>query len=364
MYFSADYAQARRRFLDAAVERGAQLASSTLDGPLGPSGEALTTDVARIGAATGPAVLVLVSGTHGIEGFAGSACQLRVLRETAWTDLPIVFVHALNPFGFAHRRRVNEDNVDINRNFIDHDQPPAPRGYGELHDALLPGDWEGPAHAAADTALFAHADRLGLREVQQRITGGQYTHPDGLFYGGSAPSWSHRTWHSTIGTFLTGYERVAYIDLHSGLGARGAAEPIFRGGPDPDAPRRARAWFGDVLTDSEEGTSSSTPIGGNSARALVAQLGDWPSGAPEITAITCEFGTQDGLTVLRALQGDNWLWQQRGPVDEAGRAHIGDLMRAAFNPDDAQWRTDVLDHGLDVITRAATGVRAAADLRR
>ncbi|MCM3883291.1 M14 family metallopeptidase [Frankia sp. R82] len=361
MYFSSDYAQARRRFLAAAAERGAHVESSTLDGLRGPSGEPLSTDVARIGAAAGPAVLVLVSGTHGTEGFAGSACQLRVLRETSWPDLPIVFVHALNPFGFAHRRRVNEDNIDVNRNFIDHDRPPAPGGYGELHDALLPGDWDGPAHAAADTALFAHADRLGLREVQQRITGGQYTHPDGLFYGGAAPSWSNRTWRGIIRTFLAGYEHVAYVDLHSGLGTRGAAEPIFRGGPDPDAPRRARAWYGDGLTDSDAGTSSSTPIGGNSARALVQELSDPGSLAstPEITAITCEFGTQDGLTVLRALQADNWLWQQREPVADAVRAHIGELVRDAFNPDDPRWRADVLDNGLATVTRAATGVRAA-----
>ena len=30
-------------------------------------------------------------------------------------------IHALNPFGFAHLRRANEDNVDLNRNFVDHE---------------------------------------------------------------------------------------------------------------------------------------------------------------------------------------------------------------------------------------------------
>ncbi|CAO5149984.1 DUF2817 domain-containing protein [Frankia sp. AiPs1] len=357
MYFCADYAEARQRFLEAARERGAQVESFVLDGLTGPAGEELGTDVARIGAERGPAVLVLVSGTHGTEGFAGSACQLRVLRETSWPDLPIVFVHALNPFGFAHHRRVNEDNIDINRNFLDHDQLPPDRGYGELHDSLLPGDWEGPAHAEADAALFAHADRLGLRAVQQRITGGQYTHPGGLFYGGAAPCWSNRTWRRIIRRYLTGYARVAYIDLHTGLGARGAAEPIFRGGPDPDAPRRARAWYGEALTDSDEGTSSSTPIGGNSARALAQELGDGQPGSPQITAITCEFGTQDGLTVLRALQADNWLWQQRAPVDDTVRARIAGLVGDAFNPDDEGWRTNILDGGLATITRAATSVR-------
>ncbi|CAO5230119.1 M14 family metallopeptidase [Frankia sp. AgKG'84/4] len=352
MYFSASYGEARQRFLAAAGERGAHLESFRLDTAGGARGEALSTDVARLGASSGPAALVLVSGTHGTEGFAGSACQLRALHEAAWlADLPVVLVHALNPFGFSYRRRVNEDNIDINRNFIDHDEPPGERGYGALHPFLLPADWEGPARAEADAGLFAAADRLGLRAVQQSITGGQYTHADGLFYGGAAPCWSNRTWHHIIRTYLTGYERVAYIDLHTGLGERAAAEPIFRGGPDEQAPRRARRWYGEALTDSDEGTASSTPIGGNSASALVQELVD-----AEITAITCEFGTLDGLTVLRALQGDNWLWQQPEPVDEPLRARLGALMREAFDPPDEQWRADVLDRGLAVINQAAAGV--------
>ncbi|WP_261554694.1 M14 family metallopeptidase [Frankia tisae] len=353
MYFSANYGEARERFLAAARDRGAHLESFPLGELRGARDELLSTDVARIGASRGPSVLVLVSGTHGAEGFAGSACQLRALHEAAWTGLPVVLVHALNPFGFSHRRRVNEDNIDVNRNFVDHAAVPPDGGYGMLHSALLPTDWDGPGHAEADALLLAHAGRLGVREVQQIVTSGQYTHPDGLFYGGSAPSWSHETWHTIIREYLTGYERVAYVDLHTGLGERAAAEPIFRGGLDPGAPRRARAWYGDALTNSEEGTSSSTPIGGNSARALLQDLGK-----AEITAITCEFGTQDGLTVLRALQADNWLWQQREPVDAERVARIGQLMREAFDPPDEQWRADVLDRGTAVIGQAAAGVLA------
>lgn len=105
--------------------------------------------MARIGASRGPCVLVLVSDTHGAEGFAGSACQLRALHEAAWTGLPVVLVHALNPFGFSHRRRVNEDNIDVNRNFVDHAAVPPDGGYGTLHSALLPTDWDGPGHGAS-----------------------------------------------------------------------------------------------------------------------------------------------------------------------------------------------------------------------
>jgi hypothetical protein len=33
-----------------------------------------------------------------------------------------VFIHALNPYGFATNRRANEDNIDINRNLLDKNQ--------------------------------------------------------------------------------------------------------------------------------------------------------------------------------------------------------------------------------------------------
>ncbi|CUU55425.1 Protein of unknown function (DUF2817) [Parafrankia irregularis] len=386
MYFSTTYAEARGRLLAAAADRGGRITSLRNDTARGVGGEELFTDVVQLGPLPGPgpgpgpglgsgpgpggggAALVLVSGTHGTEGFAGSACQLRFLTEfdpATALGMSVVLVHALNPFGFSHRRRVNEDNIDINRNFVDHDRRPVNEGYAALHRWLLPADWEGPAHAAADEQIFAHLAAAGERATQLAITAGQYHHPDGLFYGGAEPCWSNTTWRSIIREHLTGYDRIAYIDLHTGLGARGAAEPIFRGGEDAGAFDRARAWYGPALTDSDDGTSSSTRIGGNSARALMDELPD-----TELTAITLEFGTQDAITVLRALQADNWLWLHRaaagretakeageaGEVPEEQAARIAGLVRAAFDPPDEAWRTEILDRGLAVIAAAVTGL--------
>ena len=54
--------------------------------------------------------------------------------------LRCVLLHALNPFGFAWRRRVNEDNVDLNRNFLldDEGYVGCPDGYAHLDPLLLP----------------------------------------------------------------------------------------------------------------------------------------------------------------------------------------------------------------------------------
>ena len=88
---------------------------------------------------------MLTSGTHGIEGYCGSGCQVGLLRDHAFLEavrlarIAVLFVHAVNPHGFSHGRRVNEDNVDLNRNFRDFGKPlPQSPDYAEVHPLLLP----------------------------------------------------------------------------------------------------------------------------------------------------------------------------------------------------------------------------------
>lgn len=89
----------------------------------GPDGDELTIDVARFSPQRPERLIVLSSGLHGVEGYLGSAVQCAILEEEleGWTPpdrLAVVMIHALNPYGFAFHRRVNENNVDLNRNFL------------------------------------------------------------------------------------------------------------------------------------------------------------------------------------------------------------------------------------------------------
>src|ERR1051326_2712065 len=117
-YFSPDYFSARDRFRRAAAQAGATTHALPLSAK-GPQGESLVTDIAWFGAASPRRVLVHSSGLHGVEGFAGSAIQLQLLDNVPVppADTAIVVVHILNPYGMAWLRRVNENNVDLNRNF-------------------------------------------------------------------------------------------------------------------------------------------------------------------------------------------------------------------------------------------------------
>ena len=119
-YFSNDYVTARRRFREAVAACGGRLDSLILSST-GPQGEDLTIDIAWFGSPKPRRVFAHSSGLHGVEAFAGSAIQLQWLAEGARPipeDGAIIIVHVLNPYGMAWLRRFNENNVDLNRNFL------------------------------------------------------------------------------------------------------------------------------------------------------------------------------------------------------------------------------------------------------
>src|SRR5262245_6594842 len=114
-YFSDSYATARERFRAQVREAGLYL--EVHENPVrGPGGERLTTDVTSFGLPNAERLLVFVAGTHGVEGFCGSGVLVGLLANGLADDLPpktgALLIHAINPYGFAWLRRVNEDNVD------------------------------------------------------------------------------------------------------------------------------------------------------------------------------------------------------------------------------------------------------------
>ena len=189
--FSNSYAEVRSRVVNAA--RDAQATLTTVIHPrVGPDGGVLSSDIAWVGPEDAAKVLVVISGTHGVEGFFGSAVQAEWLRRPEFRELPqdiaVLFIHAINPYGFAWERRANEDNVDVNRNWINFASTlPAAPGYDQLASDLCPTDWDLKTQERTGAALGARIAEHGVAVFQQAVSGGQWTHPKGLFYGGDKP---------------------------------------------------------------------------------------------------------------------------------------------------------------------------------
>lgn len=356
-YFAADYADARAKFLAACDEAGAAVVDYR-NPNTGPDGGDLFTDVARLGDADTENVVVAISGTHGVEGFLGSGCQVGWLREGHQRTVPagtaVVLVHAINPFGFAWLRRVNEDNIDINRNFVDFSHIPENPDYAGLAGILLPATWDAESQADMDRRIEEFVARNGMKAYRAAVVGGQRSHPDGLFYGGREPCWSNRTINAITQTYLSRAKRVAVLDFHTGLGPYAYAELICRHPPGSPDLARARAWYGDAVTSPQSGESVSPPIEGNLRMAFVDLLPD-----AEVTSIAVEVGTRDIGRVLRSLIADNWLHLNGDYDSETGR-EIKRAIRDSFFPDEPEWIEPSFNRGMEIMADAVNGLTESA----
>ena len=188
--FAADYARARAKFLDAAAKAGGTMQSFIHPQMKAPDGGPLAIDVVRLGNEKAPRQALFISGTHGQEGFSGSAVQIGWMLDGGPARLPenvgVVLVHGLNPYGFAYLSRTTENNVDLNRNFVDRSAGPTPTNphYESLHDDLMIRQWTDAENARVDAAMGSFTEKHGRDALFDTLARGQYLHQDGLMYGG------------------------------------------------------------------------------------------------------------------------------------------------------------------------------------
>ncbi|MFO1414347.1 MAG: M14 family metallopeptidase [Burkholderiales bacterium] len=355
--FAATYGEARQKFLAAARARGLALRHHVHPVAKGAQGEDLAIDVAVLGDPAAREVLLLTAGTHGAEGFCGSGCEIGLLADDAFVaqalrdGVRVVFLHALNPFGFSHLRRTNEDNVDLNRNFRDWSVPALPnRAYADVHGFMVPATW--PPSPADDAALGAYLAAHGERTLQQAVSSGQSEFPDGLFYAGVRAAWSNGVLRRVLREEAAGARALAWIDYHTALGPRGHGEMIYNGGPHPEDIARTKAIWGPAVTSFYDGSSTSaalTGINGHAARD------ECPGVA--YAGIALEFGTLPVLAVLQALRADQWLANHPDAPAEQ-RAAIKRAVRDAFYQDADDWKAMLHAQSLARAREALAGLVA------
>jgi hypothetical protein len=354
-YFSKDYSEARGKFRDAATAAGARL--TAYQNPLrGPQGEKLFTDMAWVGPADASLALLTISATHGVEGHCGSGCQVAAFATGLAKDLPpntaLIAVHAINPHGFAWSRRVTEDNVDLNRNFVDHTLPyPRNPGYETLYDAIAPADWSETGRAKAKAKLETFAAKNGPMALQTAISGGQYTHPDGVFFGGHAPTWSLRTTRTILNSISKKLRHLAVLDFHTGLGPYGHGELIAVTPPSWPSFTRVQAWLDNDVMSPELGTSTSAVLNGTNQigmQQMVPHL--------DMTGLALEYGVVPLDETLNAVRADNWL-HVHGDLNSAQGREIKAEMRRAFYGDKDDWKKMIVDRAEFVTRRMLNGLR-------
>ncbi|KAJ9464874.1 hypothetical protein DIPPA_26445 [Diplonema papillatum] len=373
--FSDDYKTARHKFRQAV----SQIPGMVHESHAVIEGSDYTIDFAYLKSASaapedGGDLVVHFSGTHGVEGFAGSAVQTATLREWARdpAKLPrkgtsVLFVHALNPFGMAHNRRFNEHNVDLNRNAVY--DPEARKalveredvaGYFQFDQLLNPSR----PPTVIDSALFfykivknilAH----GLPALKRALVTGQYTKPSSIFYGGATlqPSYvilqqffeAHRL------TKATG--KAVHIDVHTGLGPSGVDTMLVASDRELRYVERVFPWdaaeYPQTKVESTDGgvKSQQAGIGYDLAKGMSGEAIEYLLPEAQVAATICqEFGTLHMVLVGRALMLENMAFQH----DKRHQPYWATYTRDAFYVRTSHWRNSVLERGIELLSQAVS----------
>lgn len=345
-FFSPDYLTARERFRAAAQAAGAALHALALDAA-GPGGEALTIDIAWLGDTRARKIVLHTSGLHGVEGFAGSAIQLALLRQSPVlkAECALILVHVLNPYGMAWLRRANENNVDLNRNFLPDGATwsGAPELYRRIDRVLDP-----PSPPAFDffylQALLL-ALRHGFHPLKQAVAQGQYEFPRGLFFGGSGLQPGPRRYVEWLKQNLPKAQYVMALDAHTGLG-RWAQETLL---PEPGAGATPIARLGAAL----DRTLIEVTRGDTAAYVIRGGMGSMlPLVLPGVAVdfVLQELGTYPPLAVFHALREENrWHHYGSGGLDHPVKQRLLETLCPAA----PQWRAQAVAKGIGLLRAAA-----------
>ena len=342
-HFSRSYERARQHFLALCAQNHAVL-EHILHPEMGPDGK-LYADIALWGEPDCDHLLVITSATHGVEGYTGSGLQSLLLAEGLSQTLPagtsLLMVHGVNPYGFAWQRRVTELNVDLNRNFINFDELPTNDAYLEIAELLEPDHWDEATQASIQQRFVELGREKGSRWLQGALTKGQYTHPNGFFYGGASPAWSNTMMRSVAERYIARARMATLVDVHTALGDFGTAECITTYATDSDEYRRARKIWGDRAQSTINDESLSVDVNGPMVNALQPYS--------DFLGIGLEFGTVDVNEVIMSLIADQWL-HCHGEPDL--KHPIKERMMNAFYPDSDEWRASITSITREIITQS------------
>lgn len=371
--FSQSYAQARVKFLEAAATKGLQIES--YNHPLlGVDGETLAMDIAIACPTSGVAsdkLLILSSACHGVEGYCGSGVQVFALHDDEWlakardNGVTVMYIHALNPYGFSHKRRVTHENVDLNRNFQDFSKPlPVNPGYREVSDMLMPSFW--PPSASDLAKQQDYIATKGVFAFQSAVSGGQYEFPMGMYFGGTQATWSNITLRKVLSqqdqATKGGVKRVGWIDLHTGLGPSGLGERIFASKDDKVAFERTKKWWGGAQSaDGKYQTPITSFFDGSSTSAKLTGL-MWSAAYDEFpkaeyTGIAMEYGTKPPMDVFMAMFAENWLHLHSEASPELAK-QIKQEMLDAFYTDTDAWKGQIVSQARQALFQAVDGLNS------
>ena len=312
-------------------------------------------------------LIVLTTAVHGMEGFIGSV-MLDVFFEEIYPTLDtektgILVVANVNPYGMKYLRRYNENNVDLNRNFIidwDNFDRASNKDYPEVREFLQPEGKIGNAlwHEVGFYASLAkEALTKGADKVSDALLTGQYEYPQGVYYGGNGDEKSTAYLKGVFEDCLDGeYENIVHIDIHSGYGPR-YNMVIFNSVYETMTEAETKKAFGYDYVISHDSESFYATTGDTTD--FFYRLAEKKNTDKGLFSTCFEFGTigdsfMDSILSLKYTVDENrqhWYPTENKVSSQVVHENYKEL----FYPTETQWREKTVE---DFIA-AATGVLGA-----
>jgi hypothetical protein len=313
-------------------------------------------------------LVIISTGLHGIEGYVGSVVLKIFMDEFApklnSENTGLLLVHAINPYGMKNRRRYNENNADVNRNFI----------WDENFDPKTNPDYEplisllNPAHPitnllASDIAfvsrLIGKIVTLGILRIRQGTLSGQYRHPRGVQFGGQSTQESAQLMRGLFQRAFNEYEQVIHLDMHTGYGPRYQMSMVNSTREPVSGPELTRRFNYPLIV-------AATPFQFYSVSGDITeyfyQLRDEKYPSKKLFATCFEFGTfgdslLNQIRSMRATILENRLFQF-GAKSETLHQAIRKEYEELFFPVETKWR----EKAITDCRQAFTGILKAYDL--
>jgi hypothetical protein len=249
-------------------------------------------------------LIVILSGVHGIEGYVGSAIQTELIKaylNPANQNVHYLFIHALNPYGFKENRRVNRNNVDLNRNFlIDPSVFKSTKDNYKKLDSFL-----NPKEAVQVNCLsrwffiikvFFKFLKVPADVMKNTILQGQYEYPKGLYFGGSSYQYQKNNIDQIVNSTLLNYSQVFILDLHTGYGKKNKMH-LFANANDKSSSKILNKIFLEKNIDYGDSKNFYETTGN-----LVGYLESKSNAKTKIFGVAFEFGTFDSQNIFGSIE--------------------------------------------------------------
>ena len=362
-YFQESYVDCRNNFLDEAnkmkeIYNNVQISGLKIESQVDPD---LTIDYCYIPAQKSfKRLLILTSGVHGVEGYMGSAVQQMFLRElvkeNSPDDLGLLLIHAINPYGFKYKRRVTEDNVDLNRNCSTDNSlyESVNKGYNDLNTWL---NQKQKVNLTGFGNFFFQLDAIqkivkySMGTLRQAVLQGQYQHEKGVYFGGKGLEPSVKAVTPLIQRIGQPYDMVFNIDLHTGYGANGIMHLFPNPLKDEKKKARIETIFSGISIDWGDNNDFYTVTGD-----FTTYVGSILPGKDYLT-MTFEFGTLDTQTTMGAIKAlHNVMIEnqgvQRGYQSKRDEKGVKARYLESYYPSSEAWRSKAIHDARQTLLQA------------